>query len=322
MIKTLRVTSAAAVVLAVVVLASVLGFLRPDALVRLNFGARSDKQIDKILEGANAVDRFKAQNGNKPQTGDTTPPLVKQANLFADIINPRAETPAAPPVVGKLPPKPIVGPKPIGPVSGSFDLLGTCYSDDPKASFAYIQLPDKTYQWARVGDEIGHVTIKEIRIGSIVCSDGARDVERNTQPTPETSCLLETGKAPAAATTSAASPAGGKPPVNTAKPASPVKPSVLSGRAPAPSASLPPAQIGKEEQENLSRLGSRLKAGSAQDANTVISEYKASTGNVSSAGIQANPGDVNAAGADWKKVSEEARRQWKTRLTAPRSMKK
>ena len=49
MIKTLRITSVAAVLLAVVVLASVLEYLRPASLVHLNFGVRSDKQIEKIL---------------------------------------------------------------------------------------------------------------------------------------------------------------------------------------------------------------------------------------------------------------------------------
>ncbi|HQU46737.1 MAG TPA: xylose isomerase, partial [Pirellulales bacterium] len=57
-------------------------------------------------------------------------------------------------------------------------------------------LKERYASWdSGVGAEIGHVTIKEIRKGSIVCWDGSRDVEMTTVATPETSTLLETGKA-------------------------------------------------------------------------------------------------------------------------------
>jgi hypothetical protein len=328
MIKTLRITSAAAVVLAVVVLASVLGFLRPASLVHLNFGARDDKQIGKILDGASAVERFKAQTGDKASSSaDTTPPLVKQADLFAEIINPPASV-AAPKLPSQLPPKPVAGVKPFAPVSGKFELLGTCYSADPKTSFAYIQLPDKTYRWVGVGSEIGHATIKEIRSGSIVYLDGIRDVEMNATSTPETSSLLETGKTPATPAASQLPPAvGGKTSISPASPASPVKPFVASSRTAALRPPLPSTQISKEEQENLSRLGNKLKASAAADpnaaANKLISDYKSSSANPPRGGILPSPGDANASKSDWKdSMREEARRQWQNRLAAPRSTKK
>ncbi len=199
MIKTLRITSVAAVLLAVVVLASVLGFERCASLLPLNLGVRSDKQTEKILSGPTAVERFKEQYGNKaPDQGqDKTPPLVKQAEMFANIINPLAPDGTRPAVASKLPIKPVAGTvKPAGPVSSKFDLLATCCSSDPKTSFAQIRLVDGTYQWVGVGSEIGHVTIKEIHNGSIVCSDGGRDFPMDMQAAPETSSLLETGKAP------------------------------------------------------------------------------------------------------------------------------
>ena len=349
MIKTLRITSVAAVLLAVVVLASVLGYLRPASLIHLNFGVRSDKQIEKILGGPSAVDRFKEQYGNKVPSGqDTTPPLVKQADLFAEIINPKP--PDGTPAMTSIVPAPKMLPiKPIGTVSGKFELLGTCCSSNPSSSFAYIHLPDNTFQWVGVGAEIGHVKVKEIRKGSIVYSDGSRDVEMNAEATPETSSLLETGRAPKEV-------AGGNPQAsseprvsgrasnskmptsNSAHAAtSPIKgipnptgarPSMTPSRAAALREPLPSAQISKEEQENLSRLGSRLKDGAGADSNAaagkLISEYRSSQTNPSQAAGVPNPLDpVDANKGAWKEnMREDTRRQWQKRLTVPRSTKK
>ncbi|MCX5646851.1 MAG: hypothetical protein NTZ17_19560 [Phycisphaerae bacterium] len=335
MIKTLRITSVAAVLLAVVVLASVLGYLRPDSLSHLNFGVRSDKQIEKILTGPSAVDRFKEQHGNKVPSGeDTTPPLVKQAELFADIINPSAPTGLPGGMPNGQPPRPSFV-KPSVPVAGKFELLGTCYSDTPGTSFAYIRLPDGTCQWAGVGTEIGRVTIKEVRKGSIVCWDGGRDVEMNTVATPETSSLLETGRAPKdAANQSQASsepPALGraadfKLPAPTSAPVHPVRPSVASNRGVA--FGVPPAQISKEEQENLTELGNRLKTGEDTDTNPevsrLISDFKSAQANPSQAMSVPNPvAPADANKGAWKEnMKEDTRRQWQRRLTMPRATKK
>jgi hypothetical protein len=336
MIKTLRITSVAAVLLAVVVLASVLGYLRPAALIHLNFGVRSDKQIEKILGGPSAMDRFKAQYGNKVQSGeDSTPPLVKQAELFADIINPSAPPGLPPGGLSSLPPAPVFKGKPSVPVSGKFELLGTCYSSTPGTSFAYIRLPDGTCQWASVGTEIGRVTIKEVRKGSIVCWDGGRDVEMNTVATPDTSSLLETGRAPKEASNqsqaSSEPPALGraadlKLPARTSAPVHPVRPSVASSRGAA--LGVPPAQISKEEQENLTELGNRLKTGEDTDTNPsvsrLISDFKSAQANPSQAMSVPNPvAPAEANKGAWKEnMKEDTRRQWQRRLTMPRATKK
>ena len=337
MIKTLRITSVAAVLLAAVVLASVLGFLRPDSLIGLNFGVRSDKQTDKILSGPSAVDRFKEKYGNKvPSGADTTPPLVKQAELFANIINPLALD-GTPALVSptNLPPRPTL---PIRPpsVSGKLELLGTCCSSNPTASLAWIRLPDNNQQWVRVGSEIGHVTIKEIRKGAIVYWDGSKDVELPALAAPETSTLLETGKAPKDAASlksqvSSEPPASGRGPnakpqaANSANPpTSPVKPSVVPNRAAAVGTPSPSAQISKEEQENLSQLGNRLKAGAGVDPNALISQFKSSLSHPPQPGSVPNPvAEVNANRTAWKdSMKEDARRQWQKRLAAPRTTKK
>jgi len=200
-----------------------------------------------------------------------------------------------------------------------------------------------------VGAEIGHVTVKEIRKGSIVYWDGKQDIEMNAEATPETSSLLETGKAPKEV-------AGGKPQASSEPQASgrasnskmptsnsahaatsPIKgipnptgprPSMAPSRAAALGEPLPSAQISKEEQENLSRLGHRLKEGTGADSNAaagkLISEYRSSQTNPSQAGGVPNPLDpVDANKGAWKEnMREETRRQWQKRLTMPRPTQK
>jgi hypothetical protein len=242
----------------------------------------------------------------------------------------------------------------LGAVSSKFELLGTCYSSSPSSSFAYIHLPDNTFQWVGVGAEIGHVTVKEIRKGSITYSDGSHDVEMNAESTPETSTLLETGKAPKeVASGKSQSPsdpqASGrasklKPPASSSANAAtgPVKgtqkatgragdprSSVASSRAAALGEPLPSAQMSKEEQENLSRLGNRLKEGAGADANNaaagkLISDFKSSQANPSQTATVPNPVEpVDANKGAWKdNMKEEARRQWQKRLTVPRPTQK
>jgi len=333
MIKTLRITSVAAVLLAVVVLASVLGYLRPAALIHLRLAVRGDKQIDSILGGTSAVERFKTQYGSKVAGGeDTTPPLVKQADLFANIINPPADTAAK--LSGQMPPRQKASPIPPVAVSGKFDLLGTCYSPDPKSSYAYIRLPDNTYQWVGVGSEIGRVTVKEIRKGSILYWDGKSNVEMSTQATPETSTMLETGKAPAMpalsvprSTATGKAPSGpGKATLKATGRSSDSKAFVTPNRPAVPASPTPAAEISKEEQENLSQLGDRLKTGASADsgeADKLISEYKSAQAPAPNAEKPANPGVQPNANKDvLKSSSDETRFQYKKKFTIPRSMKK
>ncbi|MBP7051820.1 MAG: hypothetical protein KBE65_12470 [Phycisphaerae bacterium] len=187
MIQTLRITGVAAVAFAGVILASLLG---PVSLIRLD-DSRNEK-MDKIITAPGAVDRFQSQHTGDDQVGpDTTPPLVKQAESFKDIIDPPAppvaEAPKAPPTgrgttTAKSPPA----------GSQKFTLLGTSYSpSNPGSSFAYIRFVDNTCQWVECGSEVGHDVIKEIREDSIVCSDGRRDTVLFVEVVPDRVSLLE-----------------------------------------------------------------------------------------------------------------------------------
>ena len=323
MIKTLRITSVIAVILAAVVLASVLGFRRPTAFLHLNLSTGGDTQIEKILSGPSAVDQFKEKvGGHGPEKADTMPPLVKEATVLEGIINPREEVRLRPD--GPQPPRATPGGKPPVAVSAKFDLLGICYSPDGTTSLAYIRLPDSTYQWVGLGSEVGRLTIKEIRRNSIVCIDGGRDVEMPVVAPPETANLLEAESASATP-----EPSLPRPPVGAKAAASPVKPPVTASPKMAPGTSLPSAQISKEEQENLSQLGDRLKsstgAGSLERdavANKLISEYKSAQANPPEADKVGSPSETAAVGQDTSKDAaklDESRRLFLKRLSKPRT---
>ncbi len=193
MVSTLRITSVVVIFLAALVVGLVAG---PSSLVPnllAGFALRSDPEIERILNEPSVVELWIKEHGDTHASDqDSTSPLVKQAEAFKNIIDPPPAPPSANPGArkttvadrGKTVVKPVTS-------SAQFDLVGTTVSGD--YSFAYIRLPDKTYQWARKGDVIGHLTIKEIRNGSIVCSDGGADIPMVTELVPDTASLLEVG---------------------------------------------------------------------------------------------------------------------------------
>ncbi len=348
MIKTLRLTSVVAVILAAVVLASVLGFLRTDSFLPLRVGTGSDKQTQSILSGPSAVERSKTQSGAKPDV-ETTPPLIKQAELLAKIINPPEPAPEAGATSGiKNPPLPKIPVKPLAQVSSKFNLLGTCCSSNPRASYAYIRLPDNTVQWVGVGEQIGHLTIKEIRKDSVLCWDGKSEVPVDVEAIPETSSLLETGKAssvvsatkvedsaprpePTTGTTPPAKASAAKSGNKAKAPGSAAKSAIVSSQPMMPVTPSPSAQITKQEQEKLSRLGDRLKndagtdsAGQVEAANRLINDFKSSTKSLPP-GVKelGDTAETDPGPEPLKKTfrNEDRRSYYSGRLTPPRAPK-
>jgi len=193
MVSTLRITSVVVIFAAADVVGLVAGpsSLIPNLLA--GFALRSDPEIERILSEPSVVQRWIEENGDTHSSDqDTTSPLVRQAEAFKNIIDP----PPAPPSANSGARKTTVadrGKTVVKPVTSSaqFDLVATTVSAEK--SFAYIRLPDKTYRWARQGDVIGHLTIKEIRNESIVCSDGRADIPMVKEPVPDTASLLEVG---------------------------------------------------------------------------------------------------------------------------------
>jgi hypothetical protein len=261
MVNTLRITSVVAVLVAVVLLILVAGpkSFAPNLLAKFALG--NDEEVDRILSAPSVVERFVKNQGNQAKA-DTTPALVKQAEIFASILNPPEPPPRRDPD-RNVRPKP--GSRPVRPVvtSAKFDLVGTTYlASDPEMSFAYIRLPDSTQQWLRQGDEVGHLTVKEIKDGSIVCWDGQKEVELVAEPVPETASVLESGAAP---------PTGSQRPEPAS--ASPASERITGPPVPRPWSSsratpAPDAEIDAETRQKMEELVSRIKEsngpGSAQ----------------------------------------------------------
>lgn len=168
MIKTLRITTIIAAILAI-------GFLAFPVV----YGYRGDEEIEKFLKSPGAIEKFtKAKGVKSRKTGDQISPLVQQATMFGLYINPpprkTAPRPKTTPVARKQAP---VIPEPRGPVSAKFTLIGTSYyASRPALSLAYIDEPGKGLYWVRQGAKVGHLLIEQVQDGSIVVKDREKTV--------------------------------------------------------------------------------------------------------------------------------------------------
>jgi len=162
MIKTLRITSIIAVVLAVVF------FVFPAV-----FGVRGDKQIEQFLNSAGVIKQFKEAKGDKVKDNQQEiSPLVKQAEAFALYLNP--------------PPKPKTEPSASRPrseprprsVSPKFRIVGTSrHALHPELSLALIDEPGKGCRWVRQFSKVGHLIIEQVKDGLVVVRDGESTFE-------------------------------------------------------------------------------------------------------------------------------------------------
>jgi hypothetical protein len=160
MIKTLRITSIIAVVLAVV-------FFALPAV----FGIRDDKQIEQFLNSTGAIEQFKQARGDKVEDKrNETSPLIKQAEAFALYLNPPPK-PSPITQVARSEPRP-------KSVSPKFRLVGTSrHSLHPELSLALIDEPGKGLRWVRPSSKVGYLIIEQVKDGLIVVRDGESTLE-------------------------------------------------------------------------------------------------------------------------------------------------
>ncbi len=158
MIKTLRITTIITAALAGVFL-----------IFPVVFGGRADEQIKEFLSAPDAIEKFKQAEGNRAKPGESqNSPLVIQAQLFASYLNPRVEPRPTMPARNL----PITPPKPPR-ASAKFVLVATSVHEArPQESVAFISEPGSGLRWVKPGDEVGHVTIEQIKDGLIVYRDG------------------------------------------------------------------------------------------------------------------------------------------------------
>jgi hypothetical protein len=155
------------------------------------YGYRGDEAIEKFLKSPGAIEKFKKAKGAKVKTGDQVSPLVKQAALFALIINPPPPAPTprtrakAPPVARKVDsiPDPIRS-------TAKFSLIGTSYyASRPELSLAYIDEPGKGLHWVRQGSKVAHLVIEEVKNGSLIVKDRETTITLVPKRAPKKSLL-------------------------------------------------------------------------------------------------------------------------------------
>ena len=178
MIKTLRITSIIAVVLAVVFFAS------PAV-----FGVRGDEQIEQFLNSAGVIEEFREAKGGKVEDRrHEISPLVKQAEAFALYLNPPPK-PSTEPSVPRSEPRP-------KSVSPKFGLIGTSrYALHPELSLALIDEPGKGLRWVKSFSNVGHLIIEQVKDGLVVVRDGESTFELVAER-PEKRSLLKAKSSP------------------------------------------------------------------------------------------------------------------------------
>jgi hypothetical protein len=199
MVKTLRITSIIAAVLAT--------FLIVFPAV---FGVGRDKQVEEFLKSDGAVERFKKAAGAKTgkDSGSQTSPLVSQAEAFALYLNPPKPVHESQPVPAAVP---SIIPRPMGPVSPKFKLIGTSYYvTHPELSLALIDEAGTGLRWVRQSGEVGHLVIEQIKDGLVVLRDGETTSEMAVSDRPVTISLLK-GASTEGAVSTAALPDSGQP---------------------------------------------------------------------------------------------------------------
>ena len=273
MIKTLRITSVIAVILAA-------GFL----VAPFFFGSRSDPKAEEFLKSVDAAEKFsKTHNQQSTKTDAQVSPLVRQAQTFALFLNPpkpepkpedQQETEAIRPVT----------------VTPKFTLIGTSiFPNHPEKSLALIDEPGKGLHWVRQNSKIEHLTIKEVKSGVVIVSDGPRTSEIVAER-PEKVSLLRNPPShdvltpvPSGAVPEAQPPADQAPPMPEVEiPMEKISQELAALEEQVNAGTLDPnvaaekssaimekytaeveaqrSRISKEESQNLNRLGSQLQA--------------------------------------------------------------
>ena len=176
MIKTLRITSIVAAILAGIFLVS-----------SVVFGVRSDEQVEEFLNSAGVVEKFNQSEGNKVRRSENqVSPLVQQAQAFALYLNPPEPKKAVTQRKGPRIPLP-----PTPPPPPQFKVIGTCvHASNPEQSLVFIDEPGKGMHWVRQSSVVSHLVIEQIKDGLIVVKDNERTFELAAEQRPTKNVLL------------------------------------------------------------------------------------------------------------------------------------
>jgi len=173
MIKTLRITSVVAAILAGVF------FVFP-----VIYGVRSHENIDEFLKSPGVIEKFENASDKAKTSESRVSPLVEQAEAFALYLNPPK---AAARKVSK-------GTKPGNissrlSVTPKFKVYATSYCpENPKVSQALIDEPGKGRHWVLQSGKVGHLLIEQVKDGVVIVKGGKETfellVEKKQETTP------------------------------------------------------------------------------------------------------------------------------------------
>jgi len=182
MIKTLRITTIIAAILAI-------GFLALPVVYGYRY--HGVEEIEQFLNSPGVVERFKQAKGSKRvKGGDQISPLVSQALIFKEYLNPTRKPSVPKPVQTQVARTP--APITEAPVvfTTKFTLIGTSYYESrPDLSLAYIDEPGKGMHWVRQGATVSHLLIQEVKDGSVIVQDRDKMVTLVAARTPKKSLL-------------------------------------------------------------------------------------------------------------------------------------
>ena len=176
MLRTLRITSIIAVILAT----GVFG-------LSVVLGIRSKQEANEFLNSPGIIEEFKKAKSEKSKNSQSqTSPLVEQAKAFALYLTP---PPKPEPKKQDIAPPKRREPKPKK-VSAKFKLIGTSfYASHPQLSLALIDQPGKGISWVRQSNKIGHLVVEQVKNGSVIIRDGQRTEEIIAERTPKRSLI-------------------------------------------------------------------------------------------------------------------------------------
>ncbi len=169
MVKTLRITSVVAVMIAIAIFA-----------LPIKYGVRTDASIENFLSAPGVIEKFKASSGNRKQLpANQVHPLVQQAQAYANIIDP--PKPVIPKNVAKTQGR---SPAVISPPKNTpmFKVKGIIYyADNPKLSLALIDEPGKGSHWVTQSSTVNHLLIEQIKDGVVIVRNGEESFELKTE---------------------------------------------------------------------------------------------------------------------------------------------
>ncbi|OHB82895.1 MAG: hypothetical protein A2Z38_05460 [Planctomycetes bacterium RBG_19FT_COMBO_48_8] len=175
MIKTLRITSVVAAILAGVF------FVFP-----VVYGVRSDERIDEFLKLPSLREKFEDAADNQAKAGESrVSPLVEQAEAFALYLNPLKTTvqkaskgDKTTDIVSRL------------PVTPKFKVFGTIYfAGNPELSQALIDEPGRGRHWVRQSSMVGHLLVEQVKDGLVVVKSSKETFELLVEEKPDTASL-------------------------------------------------------------------------------------------------------------------------------------